>query len=248
MYDYYLFFRELLREISSELEHSDYRILTAPRSPTIRYPPATPLVSPFDEFPSYTLPIQKRDFDSKKATWFPKKLYFEFKDLLTRMGDDDWLVLKACAHMLSGGWTDQNQTTTFLQMCSNLGDNSDLKKLIVDKLYLGVYTVRNKDGIRFALTRHLPYMKCSSQEFAHWWRDNRPTTETAFVEYVIKVAMEAIEHNVYHWDIRTSNLLFDKRRSASIFSTGTQSGKFRTWTLRSDIPRLLRSWKKIYIG
>ena len=182
--DCYLFFRELLRDITFGLEHSDYEILAAPRSPTIRYPPATPLVSPFDEFPSFILPIQKRDFDSKKDTWFPDEQCFEFKDLLRLVGADDWLVLKVCAKLLSGGWTNEEQQTTFLQMCNKLPNDSELKKLIVDKLYLGVYTVNDKPGIRFALTRRLPYMKCTSEEFANWWRDNRQTTETAFVKYV----------------------------------------------------------------
>ena len=143
-------------------------LLTAPRSPTIRFPPATPLDATFDKFPSYTLPIQKRDFDSKKDKWFTKELYFEFKDLFRPLGADDWLVLKTCAKLLSGGWTDENQLTNFLQICSELPNDNNLKQLIVEKLFLGVYAVQGKASIRFALTRYLPCLKCLSQEFAHW--------------------------------------------------------------------------------
>ena len=107
--------------------------------------------------------------------------------------------------------TDANRLCNFLRMCKNiLPKDLTLYDLIVKKLYLGVYTVRGREGIRFALTRYLPYMRCSSRNFAHWWNDNRQTAETAFVEHVVTVALEAIEREYCHWDIRPANLLFDE--------------------------------------
>ena len=207
----YLIFRELLREITSGLEQSDFKILTARRSPTIRYPPATPLVRPFDKFPSFILPIQKRDFNSNKNTWFlNKRVCFEFEQSLRSVKDDDWLVLKVCAKLLSGGWSHLNQLKNFLRMCNELKDTSSLKKLIVEKLYLGVYT--NSTPVCFALTRYLP-MKCSSVDFFLWWSANRTNSLIAFVDQVLAVALEAIENDYYHWDIRPANLLFEKKEN-----------------------------------
>ena len=122
--DCYLFFRELLREITSDLEHSDYDILTAPRSPTIRYP-VTP-VAPPAELPSYMLMIQTSDFVSYKKTWFSDNLTgIEFEQSLnSAVEHEDWLVLKASAMLLSGGWSNENRLCDFLRMCSNLPKNS----------------------------------------------------------------------------------------------------------------------------
>ena len=212
--DCYLFFHKLLDDLRTELsklEQSDYETLTALRSPTIRYRPATPLVASFDKFQSYILPIQKRDFIPKKDKWFYNDhKRFEFDKSMPSVKDDDWLVLKACAKMLSGSWSNQDQLRNFLETCSKLPDDSRLKKLIVDKLYLGVYSVNDIKSIRFALTRYLPYKKCSTEEFAQLWRDNRKRAATAFVEHVFKVAFEAIEKEFYHWDIRPANLLFEQ--------------------------------------
>ena len=203
--DCYMFFHELLAEISSELsqlEPSDFERLSASRSPTIRFPPMTPLVPPFDKLPAYTLPIRKRDFESNKSKWFPTTdMSLEFEWPMRSVRKYGWLVLKACAKLLSGGWSDQDQLYYFLQMCNNLPEGSSLKKLIVEKLYLGVYTICDKPGICFALTRYLPYQKCSSEKFARCWSDNRKTAATAFVEQVFAVALEAIENGFYHWDI-----------------------------------------------
>ena len=121
------------------------------------------------------------------------------------MNDEAWLVLKACAKLLSGSWSDRDQLYNFLEMCSQLPDDSSLKNLIVHKLYLGVYTVNDRPGIRFALTRYLSYEKCSTKKFAQWWRALPKTAATAFVKHVFTVAFEAIEKEFYHWDIRPAN-------------------------------------------
>ena len=79
-----------------------------------------------------------------------------------------------------------------------------------------MYTIYDKPGICFALTRYLPYQKCSSEKFARCWSDNRKTAATAFLEQVFAVALEAIENGYYHWDIRPSNLLFKKMKENEI--------------------------------
>ena len=210
--DCYLFFHKLLAQLTtalSKLEQSDYETLTALRSPTIRYRPATPMAPPA-QFPSYILPIQKRDFISNRNTWFTNdRKRFEFDESMPSVNDDDWLVLKACAKLLSGSWSERDQMRNFLDMCSKLRNESSLK-IFIKKLYLGVYTVNDRRGICFALTRYLPYKKCSTEEFAQWWRANRQIAATAFVEHVFKVAFEAIESGFYHWDIRPANLLFEQ--------------------------------------
>ena len=210
--DCYSFFHMFLDGLTtelSELELSDFKMLTASRSPTILFP-ITPRAPPA-QLPSYMLMIRTSDFVSNKKTWFfdnEEGIELE-QSMNSAVEHDDWLVLKACAELMSGGWTDPDQLRDFLRISFNLSKGNCLYK-VIEELYLGVYTVHGRPGIRFALTRYLPYTKCWSEEFAHWWSDNRQTAETAFVEHVFKVAFEAVERGLYHWDIRPANLLFDE--------------------------------------
>ena len=204
--DCYLFFHMLLDGLTKELsklERSDFKMITAFRSPTISFP-LTPRAPPsrFSEIQSYLLMIQKGDFISTKDKWFPYNMYFEFTGLLRQMENEKWPFLKVCAKLLSGGWDDQDLLQKFLQKCSKLPKKSSLKELIVEKLYLGVYTVVNKGGICFALTRYLPFQKCSEKAFAEYWRAHRTIAAKASWSRFSQLGSKRLR-----WDIITG--IFD---------------------------------------
>ena len=154
-----IFFQTLLSKLTSklnDLQPNEFDKLTTWRSPTIRFPLAVPEYTAdseqrFDRFHSYILPMRKREwlriYDDTNLNFEPvnqtPRFSFEFQGTLSRLQDDDWLVLKVCGALLSGGWYDPNKLRDFFRIIEkiSISQESRLYKLIAEQLYIGVYSI-----------------------------------------------------------------------------------------------------------
>lgn len=211
IFKFYYYLLETLTSKLLKLNLSEFSLLTYWKSPTIRFPIEPQLPDDDNRFSSYIIPFHKDNWmEIGKHLHKNDRAFVEFTSQLNDVKNDEFLLLKVYGALLSEGWTYPNQLSKFLKACQNLDSNSRLRALIVEQLYLGVYSIRNKSSVRFSLMRYIPGELCSSEDFPKWWKQNREKAKIAFFRDVYEPALEAIECGYYHWDICSENLICDK--------------------------------------
>lgn len=114
-------------------------------------------------------------------------------------------VLKASHASFSGGVCFSKQFTDLLK--SNPASESPFMKLM-HSLYLKVLTV-NKDRLVNTVSKRYMFATCDDNvPFIRQWPFNE-NMQNQFYSDVYRIAMEALEHFVFHWDLRPPNVLYN---------------------------------------
>ena len=214
---YYKFFWSLLNEAEAGLKamsRNDYEQLFEMSSSTIHFglselricgSNGAPLQSGIAYLPSCSF---LRDYFDK----------FDIKPNFLRLLDtsmkDFPLVIKVSSKYWGGGHCDRKKFANLLNSItfrsSNLNCdafNSLQFRNLMHKLYFAVFSHDPRYVI--TATRFFGSITCGDQYFRNCWKTSNLLLRNHFYKEVFEVALEAVGNGVYHWDIRSPNIVFN---------------------------------------
>ena len=215
---YYKFFWRLLNEAEAGLKAmspNDYEQLFEMSSSTIRFglgelricgSNGAPLHSGIAYLPTWSLLTDYFD----KNTIQPNFL----RPLESKMKEFP-LVIKVSSEYWGGGDCDGNKFANLLKSltlppsnlnCDVVSSSSQFRNLM-HKLYFAVFSHDSRYVI--TATRFVGSITCGDQYFRNCWKTSNLLLRNHFYNEVYQVALEAVGNGVYHWDIRSPNIVFN---------------------------------------
>ena len=121
------------------------------------------------------------------------------------------VVIKVSAPFMSGE-CDQHE----IDSLKKLLEVQSAKLRFLKELYVTFYITVWYNRFFFSITHLINGPRVMDLDFEFWRSENSKKAKQLFFDDVYQVAMEAVEHQVLHWDIRPENVLFDRSRNRLI--------------------------------
>lgn len=86
-------------------------------------------------------------------------------------------------------------------------DSHDALHTTLCELYLGLFTFPNNESIVISVTRHTSAAPCIESSFSSTFT-NFKDIPNCFYKWVYEVIFNSLSYDIFHWDIRPANILF----------------------------------------